>query len=254
MIIRLDKLLADSGYGSRSQVKKLLKNGAVTVDGLVEKDSSIKVDLDKSVVCCDGEIICFSQYEYYLLYKPGGIITASRDKQEKTVVDLIESKKRRDLSPVGRLDRDTEGLLLITNDGQLAHKLLAPGKHVEKVYLALISGTIPENAVELFDVGLDIGDDKPTMPARLKIYDNPLDTADKSIIEKVEEYPDTRAVSIGLTEGRYHEIKRMFEVLGCKVEYLKRISMGGLVLNNEMEPGDYTSLSQDEIYKVFGIK
>ena len=148
MITRIDKLLADSGFGTRSEVKKLLREGAVKVNGNIIKDPGFKADTEKDEIYCRGVRAGFTEFEYYLLYKPAGIITASRDKNEKTVVDLIESKRRRDLSPVGRLDRDTEGLLLITNDGQLAHRMLAPGKHVEKVYLALVSGNLPEDVVE----------------------------------------------------------------------------------------------------------
>ena len=308
MLIRLDKLLADSGFGTRNEVKKLLKDGAVTVDGSLVRDGGMKVDKEASAVTCRGENVTFNEYEYYLLYKPAGLISASRDNREKTVVELIKSRKRRDLFPVGRLDRDTEGLLLITNDGQLSHRLLSPGKHVDKVYLALVSGIIPENAVELFSNGIDIGDDALTRSAELRIFSSPEETGDERIIEKAGELtllsketdtfsdiPDHQseeasksgeelksgddfqlgtdfglgdesqsgaetqkkrenitAVSVTLTEGRYHEIKRMFEAVGCQVEYLKRISMGSLTLAKDMKPGDYREMKREAVYDIFG--
>ena len=254
--MRLDKLIADCGYGTRSEVKGLLKSGAVTVNGEIVKDPGRKVDAEKDVVLCRGEAVTYSDFEYYMLYKPAGIITASRDTKEKTVVDLIKSKRRRDLSPVGRLDRDTEGLLLITNDGQLAHKLLAPGKHVDKVYLAVISGDLPEGIIEGFKTGIDIGDETLTKPAVLKVFATPEEAGDDRIIEKYKMLANSgelhyNTVCVTLTEGRYHEIKRMFGAYGCTVEYLKRISMGGMELDTELAPGDYKEISQEEINKVF---
>ena len=229
-MIRLDKYLADSGLGTRSDVRSLVRSGSVLVNGTIEKDAGRRIDENADEVICNGKSLAFAEFEYYMLNKPAGIITASRDKKEKTVVDLIKSKKRRDLSPVGRLDRDTEGLLLITNDGKLAHELLAPGKHVDKVYVAHISGELPEDAAEQFKTGIDIGDEKPTKPAELRVLN-----VDSGIVEVV------------LTEGRYHEIKRMFEALGCHVEYLKRISMGSLVLDETLGLGEYRELTEEEL-------
>ncbi len=264
MITRIDKLLADSGFGTRSEVKKLLREGSVKVNGNIVKDPGFKADTEKDEIFCRGERIGFTEFEYYLLYKPAGIITASRDRNEKTVVDLIESKRRRDISPVGRLDRDTEGLLLITNDGQLAHRLLAPGKHVDKVYLALVSGRLPDDVVERFKAGLDIGDETFTKPAVLKVYENPEEAGDERISERYEELVTAfktdkqyetggetgdilTAVSITLTEGRYHEIKRMFQAVGAEVQYLKRISMGKLTIPADMHPGDYKEIKAADI-------
>ena len=229
-MIRLDKYLADSGLGTRSDVRSLVRSGSVLVNGTIEKDAGRRIDENADEVICNGKSLTFAEFEYYMLNKPAGIITASRDKKEKTVVDLIKSKKRRDLSPVGRLDRDTEGLLLITNDGKLAHELLTPGKHVDKVYVAHISGELPEDAAEQFKTGIDIGDEKPTKPAELRVLNT-----DSGIVEVV------------LTEGRYHEIKRMFEALGCHVEYLKRISMGSLVLDETLGLGEYRELTEEEL-------
>ncbi len=257
MQVRLDKYLADSGFGTRSQVKNIIKQGNVIINGQPEKDSGRRVDTDQDEVICNGKRIGYSEYEYYLLYKPAGVITASRDKTEKTVVDLIKSKKRRDLFPVGRLDRDTEGLLLITNDGKLSHELLAPGKHVDKNYLALIEGEIPSDTVERFAEGVDIGDEELTKPAKLIVYENIEDANDISLQEKYpelyEELKDSdetvniSAIQITLTEGRYHEIKRMFEAVGCKVVYLKRISMGKLTLPSDLNPGEYVEIKESDI-------
>ena len=138
MLIRLDKYLADSGFGTRSEVRSLVKSGSVSINEEIIKDAGLRIDSEKDQIKVRGKAVSYSEYEYYMLHKPAGVITASSDKKEKTVVDLIDSKKRRDLFPVGRLDRDTEGLLLITNDGELEHKLLAPGKHVDKKYMAII--------------------------------------------------------------------------------------------------------------------
>lgn len=268
MKIRLDKYLADAGFGTRTEVKNLIKNGCVTVNGTSCKDNSAKVDTDDDIRV-KGEKAGYSEYEYYMLYKPAGIITASRDIKEKTVIDLIESKKRRDLFPVGRLDRDTEGLLLITNDGDLSHRLLAPGKHVDKTYVTVVTGAIPDDIEEIFKNGIDIGEDKPTKPAVLKRFvdlDSFMDAyQDEFFDEKYKGLEDENAESeempnkegslgnelsifeITITEGRFHEIKRMFEAVGCEVIYLKRYSMGNLKLDPALPPGGYRKLSEKEL-------
>ena len=250
-MIRLDKYLADSGYGTRSEVRSFLRIGEVTVNGEVVKDGARKIDPKCDIVARGGKAVEFSEFEYYMLHKPAGIITASRDKKEKTVIDLIDSKKRRDLFPVGRLDRDTEGLLLITNDGELSHRLLSPKKHIEKRYIALVSGVLPENIAEEFEKGIDIGDEKLTKPSTLRRLDSIEETGDPYIEENYERLAETfgsiSIMDVGLTEGRYHEIKRMFEAFGGKVEYLKRISMGGLKLDKELSLGGYRKLTEEEV-------
>ena len=260
MSIRLDKYLADSGFGTRSDVAQLVKSGSVLVNGNIEKDRGRKILPDSDVVSVGGKDVGYTVFEYYMLNKPAGVITASKDKKEKTVVDLIKNKKHRNITPVGRLDRDTEGLLLITDDGQLAHELLAPGKHVDKIYLALVSGNIPENAAALFKEGIDIGDEKPAKEAELIVYNTLEEAEDTDIMIRAEEILNDSAdifedgsvkyltaVRITLREGRYHEIKRMFQSLGCRVEYLKRVSMGPLVLDPELEKGEYRELYAEEI-------
>ena len=258
MIIRLDKYLADSGYGTRSEVRSFLRIGKIRINGSVVKDGALKIDTDKDEVSVDGENIEYSRYEYYMLHKPAGVISASGDKKEKTVVDLIESKKRRDLFPVGRLDRDTEGLLIITNDGDMAHRLLSPKKHIEKCYRAIVSGELPEDAAERFRDGIDIGDEKLTKEAYYRELEISEALEDKYLKERYErlkeisedaeeEYKKLAIVELRITEGRYHEIKRMFTQLGCKVEYLKRYSMGNVSLDEKLSPGEYRTLTEDEL-------
>lgn len=170
--IRLDKLLADAGYGTRSQVRQLVRKKQVTVNGEPAKGAEQKIDVDEDQVQCMGRPVFYAEYEYYMLNKPAGVVSAVTDSRDKTVVELIEERQRRDLFPVGRLDKDTEGLLLITNDGILANRLLAPGRHVDKTYYAEVDGPVTQMDVRLFAEGLDIGEEKRTLPARLVIEES----------------------------------------------------------------------------------
>lgn len=231
MRIRLDKYLADMGVGTRTEVRQMIGKGLVCVNGEKAGKAEQKIDSEKDGVSVNGNSLVYEEFEYYMLNKPAGIISASEDKREKTVVDLIGEAHRRDLFPVGRLDRDTEGLLLITNDGALAHQLLSPKKHVDKVYYARIRGRVAEDDVALFAEGIDIGDEKKTLPAKLDI----LHSAEESEIE------------LTIREGRFHQVKRMFEAVGKEVVYLKRIRMGKLVLDPSLEPGEYKKLDKDAI-------
>ena len=230
MKLRLDKYLADMSIGTRTEVKKLISKGLVTVNDSTVKKPETKIDTEKDEVICKGISVSYAEYEYYMLNKPQGVISATEDPNQETVLDLISSK-RKDLFPVGRLDKDTEGLLLITNDGQLAHRLLAPGKHVDKVYYARIDGCVTDRDVEAFKEGLDIGDDKKTLPGFLKI----LSSGDVSEIE------------LTIHEGRFHQVKRMFQAVDKEVVFLKRLSMGGLSLDPKLKPGEYKELKKDEI-------
>ena len=230
MKLRLDKYLADMSIGTRSEVKKLISKGLVTVNGSTAKKPEIKIDTEADEVICQGINVSYAEYEYYMLNKPQGVISATEDPNQSTVLDLISSK-RKDLFPVGRLDKDTEGLLLITNDGKLAHRLLAPGKHVDKIYYAKIDGRVTEEDVEAFKEGLDIGDEKKTLPGFLKI----LSSGEMSEIE------------LTIHEGRFHQVKRMFQAVGKEVVFLKRLSMGNLLLDPALRPGEYKELKKDEI-------
>lgn len=245
MKARLDKILADSGLGTRSSVRDLIKSGTVKVNGISEKDPGKKVDTDMDEIIVRGELIDFRDKVYYMLNKPAGVITATEDKKQTTVIDLIKDKKRRDLFPVGRLDKDTVGLLLITNDGDLAHRLLAPGKHVKKTYLVRVDGIITDEIKSGIEKGVDIGDEKLTAPAELReiklLEDADVTAAGKQAADGVSE------AKITITEGRYHEIKRMFEAFGLNVIYLKRLSMGGLKLDPDLQEGQWKILSEEEI-------
>lgn len=233
-MVRLDKYLADMGHGTRSEVKQLVRHGQVVVDGTICKDSGRKIDTNAQSVVCQGENVGYTDFEYYMLNKPAGVVSATEDQQNKTVLDCIENKKRKDLFPVGRLDKDTEGLLLITNDGPLAHDLLSPKKHVEKTYYAKISGIVTEDMVKQFAKGLDIGEEKLTRPAKLSI----LNAGEISEIE------------VTITEGKFHQVKRMFQAVGTEVMYLKRLSMGSLILDGDLKPGQYRLLTDEELIRL----
>ena len=231
MKIRLDKYLADMGKGTRSEVKKAISKGLVRVNNEIVKKPETKLDTDSDNVLFDGVLVGYAQYEYYMLNKPAGVISATEDKREKTVIDLITEKKRKDLFPVGRLDRDTEGLLLISNDGELAHRLLSPSKHVDKVYYAKIDGEVTIEDVEAFQQGVDIGEEKLTRPAKLRI----LKSGTQSEIE------------LTICEGKFHQVKRMFQAVEKEVVYLKRLQMGTLILDESLKPGEYRELTEQEI-------
>ena len=234
MKLRLDKYLADMGCGTRSEVKAEIRRGSVTVGGIKAKGPEQKIDTDADTVCFKGQTVGYVAMEYYMMNKPAGVVSATEDNRDKTVIDLIEDKKRKDLFPVGRLDKDTEGLLLITNDGELAHRLLSPKKHVDKVYYAKVQGKVDESDVKAFADGVDIGDDTPTKSADLRI----LKSEEESEIE------------LTITEGRFHQVKRMFHAVGKEVIYLKRLSMGSLVLDKTLTKGEYRSLTEEEIKKL----
>lgn len=222
------------GVETRSEVKKYIRNGLVTVDGEVIKKPEAKVDEMKQTVMVRGKRIGYEKYEYYMLNKPQGVVSATKDPHDKTVVELIESRKRKDLFPVGRLDKDTEGLLLITNDGELAHRLLSPKKHVDKVYYARVEGKVTEETVERFQEGLDIGNGEWAKPSRLKIL----------------KQGEVSEIQLTIQEGKFHQVKRMFHSVGMEVVYLKRLSMGSLMLDSKLQPGEYRPLKVNEVEKL----
>ena len=235
-MIRLDKFLADAGYGTRSEVKKQLKSGIVSMNGTVCKKPEEKIDPARDVVTVSGKEVVYEAFSYYLFYKPAGCVTAKSDALHKTVMDYFPEIVRKSCSPVGRLDKDTEGLLLITNDGELNHHLMSPVHHVKKTYYAVLDGEVPVSAIQQFAEGVDIGDDKKTLPAELEILPKQMqDTAN----------PVYHA-NLTISEGRFHQVKRMFETVGCHVIYLKRLSLGNLSLG-ELNPGEYRRLSEAEV-------
>lgn len=235
--IRLDKYLADLSVGTRSEVKVMIRKGRITVNDTVILNPETKIETASDVVAFDGNVLAYTAYEYYILNKPAGVISASSDKRVKTVVDLIDSAIRGDLFPVGRLDKDTEGLLIITNDGDFTHRLLSPKKHVDKVYFAVVRGRVDKEDVYAFSKGLQVDDELTAMPAELKILKTDI------IYSEIE---------LTLHEGKFHQVKRMIEAVGKEVVYLKRISMGGLILPVELAPGEYRELTKEEL-ESFGI-
>lgn len=238
--MRLDKYLAQAGMGTRSEVKKWIRSGRVLLDGRVAKRPEETVE-EYSEVFLDGEKVCFYQQEYFMLHKPAGVVSATKDAVERTVVELITCPHSKELFPVGRLDKDTEGLLILTNDGALSHKLLSPKKHVEKTYFVLVQGEVTEEDVEIFATGMEIGDGKLTKPAR--IFD-----------QKILSQGEKTELKITITEGRYHQIKRMFQKVGKPVLYLKRLSMGGLMLDKNLEKGAFRRLTREEVARLGGGK
>lgn len=240
--LRLDKFLVEMGAGTRSQIKEAAKKGRIRVDGNVEKRTDRKIDLKTEQVFYDGKLISYVETEYYMLYKPQGVVSATEDKLHKTVLDLIGEKQRKDLFPVGRLDIDTEGLLLITNDGELAHRLLSPKHHVDKRYYAWIEGDLPDTAGEQFEKGVVLKDGTVTMPARLKTVFSAEDGFQERSLQT--------QVLVTVQEGKFHQVKRMFEALGCRVVYLKRVSMGPLLLDERLRPGEYRELTENEILRL----
>lgn len=226
---RLDKFLADMQIGTRSEVKQLLKKGLVTVNGETVKKPETKIDPAADQIFYDGKLLTLETEVYYMLNKPAGVVSATEDRREKTVLDLFSSEDRRkDLFPVGRLDKDTVGLLLITNDGALSHRLLSPRHHVDKTYRVRVEGMLTEETIQAFADGLDIGDEKKTLPARLELLS------------------ETEAL-VTIQEGRFHQVKRMFHACGSEVIYLKRLSMGTLVLDETLPEGSYRRLTDTEL-------
>ena len=231
IMIRLDKYLADMGIGTRTEVKKLIRQGKVKIGDAVVKAPEKKIDTATQKVFCEGQEVGYKEYEYYMLNKPAGYVSATTDAKDKTVLDLITDKRRKDLFPVGRLDKDTEGLLLITNDGDLAHRLLAPKKHVDKLYYAKVNGVVTDADTRAFAEGVNIGEGEVTRPAVLEILKS----------DEVSE------IHLTIQEGKFHQVKRMFEAVDKKVIYLKRLSMGTLILDENLKLGEYRSLTEEEL-------
>lgn len=226
--MRLDKLLSNTGVGSRSQVKTLVKKGQVTVNGAVVKSSDCDVDENSDVIKVSGKEIFYRTNSYYMLNKPAGVVTATEDKHDKTVLDLVPADLRKNLFPVGRLDKDTEGLLLLTDNGPLAHALLSPKKHVDKTYLVQCKLPVNQNQKNALEEGLDIGEDKNTLPAEVELTDS-----DDIIL-------------LTIREGKFHQVKRMLQAVGNEVVYLKRLRMGSLSLDENLALGEFRPLTEEE--------
>lgn len=244
--IRLDRFLANAGCGTRSQVRQLLKKGQVTVNGVSVLKPEQKVDPETDTVCCQGETVGLEGFVYYMLNKPAGYLSATEDARQPVVLDLLREERTEGLFPVGRLDADTEGLLLLTNDGALAHRLLSPRKHVDKTYYARIRGRVTKEDCLLFAQGLDIGEKKKTLPARLEILPGDRGGDEKPDLQEETDLWEYSEILVTIQEGKFHQVKRMFEAVGKSVVYLKRISMGNLNLDPKLEPGMYRRLTEEE--------
>ena len=223
--MRLDKFLADMQVGTRSEVKEIIRKGRVKVNGAVIKKADTKVEMSDEILV-DDEAVTYLEYEYLVMNKPAGYLTAREDKRFPVMMDIIHSV-RKDLVPVGRLDKDTEGVLLITNDGELNHALLSPKSHVQKTYYAEVDNDLPDNAAEILSQPMEFSDFVAA-------------PADK--YERINE----RAAYLTISEGKFHQVKRMFAKLGCNVTYLKRISFGNLRVD-DLEPGQYRPLTSEEL-------
>ncbi|SDB81125.1 pseudouridine synthase [Shouchella lonarensis] len=229
--MRLDKLLSESGYGSRKDVKKVLKKGRITVDGHVVKDGKVKVDPSRQTIFNGNTCVKYQQHVYLMLNKPSGVISATEDPKQQTVIDLIAAEwGHKKMFPIGRLDKDTTGLLLLTTDGTYAHALMAPKRHVAKRYRAVIAGEVGENERKQFAEGILLGDGYMTRPSSLSI----IESGPKSVIELV------------LTEGKFHQVKRMFAACGKQVIALERTHIGELALDLALASGAYRELTEEE--------
>lgn len=235
---RLDKVLAGTGRWSRREVKLLVRQGLVRLNGTAAVSAEEKCDPETAVITVNGETVVLRRFTYVLLHKPGGVLTATEDRRQETVMELLPQELRRvGLAPVGRLDKDTEGLLLLTNDGELTHRLLSPKYHVDKRYFARVDGHLTAAHAEAFAKGMTLGDGLKCLPARLEIL------------------PDNGCI-VTVWEGKFHQVKRMLASCGAPVVYLKRLSMGPLVLGDELGRGEHRMLREEEVaalYRTCGL-
>ncbi len=230
---RIDKILSNLGYGTRKDLKKIVKNGMVQVNGIIIKDSAMKVDPEKDKIVINGEEIFYREFIYLMMNKPAGVISATFDNKDETVIDLLEVEHQVfEPFPVGRLDKDTVGLLLLTNDGDLNHRLISPKWKVDKVYFAKIDQKVTEEDIEKFKHGITLDDGYRCKEAILEI-------------QKASE--EGSEIVLTIQEGKFHQVKRMFEAVGKKVTYLKRIEFGTLPLDEDLEEGEYRELTEEEI-------
>lgn len=236
--MRLDKFLAEVGIGSRKEVKVLIKKGQIKVNEEVIKSDKFQVkEFDDQITYLDEPLVYQKDF-YYVLNKPAGVISATQDNYEQTVMDLLSDEDyREDLFPVGRLDKDTEGLLILTNDGKLAHQLLSPKKHVEKEYFAKVKGVMTEEDIDSFARGLVIDKGEQTLPAQL-------------FIDSVDHEEETSTIRLILHEGKFHQVKRMVQAVGKEVTYLKRLRMGGFLLPGSLDNGEYRELTEAELLQL----
>lgn len=226
--MRLDKFLCRMDMGTRSQIKTYIRQGLVTVNGQVEKSSGRHVDEYIDWIALRGQTLYYVAERYYMLNKPAGVVSATRDNTAGTVVELLESRDRSGIFPVGRLDKDTEGLLLLTNDGELAHRLLSPIRHVEKTYRVVLEHPLSQEDATRLEQGVDIGEERLTLPAKVQMV-------------------DARTINLTIHEGKFHQIKRMLRAVDNQVTALKRITFAGIDLDEKLKPGEYRKLTEQEV-------
>ncbi len=225
--MRIDKYLADNSIGTRKEIKGIIKAGRICVNGVTAFDPGMHIVPGKDIITMDERVIEYERFHYYMLNKPAGTVSSTREGASVTVVELLADENVKNLSPVGRLDKDTEGLLLLTDDGALLHDLISPSKHVEKEYLVQTEKPVSEADIKKLEEGVDIGDDSPTLPARA--------------------YEAEDGLHLIITEGRFHQVKRMLEAVDNRVTFLKRLRMGGLCLDGSLKPGEYRRLTDEEL-------
>lgn len=231
MVVRVDKIMSELGFGSRSEIKKYAKAGKIRINDKVIKKADEKIDSERDKLYFEGRQVVVEEFETYVLYKPAGYVCATKDNVHKTVMELIDSD-RKNIVPVGRLDLDTEGLLILTNDGALNHRLVSPASHVDKVYYAKFDGTLADDAIECTAKGLDIGEGEVSKPAKLEIL-------------------SSDEVKLTIHEGKFHQVKRMIKALGGEVTYLKRIVFGGLNLDDlNLKKGESRKITEEEMEKL----
>ena len=241
--MRLDKFLVEMGFGSRTEVKQLLKKKQVLVNGKIETSAKVQIDENQDEISVNNRVLVYERFVYYLLNKPKGVISATEDDKHRTVLDLLdENARQKEVFPVGWLDIDTHGFLLLTNNGTLAHAMLSPKKHVAKVYRAKVDGIITEKDVEHFEAGIELKD-FTCQPAKLTILE-------------VNEEQQTSLVEIIISEGKFHQVKRMVQACGKMVTDLERLSMGPLMLDERLELGTFRRLTKEELEKltIFGVE
>ena len=239
--MRLGKLVAELTGLTRSQARDVIVKGRVSVNGEVKKTTAEQVKENVDVLTLDGKELTFQKFVYYMLNKPAGTVSATRDKADKTVLSLLsaEDRKRRNLFPVGRLDKDTEGLLILTDDGMLSHQLISPKKHADKLYFAKLAREITEEDIKVFASGMKVDEELTAMPAVLRRL------CDRELAVFLPEGGIAAAVT--LHEGKFHQVKRMFAATGNEVLYLKRMAMGGVCLDETLKPGEYRPLTEEEL-------
>jgi len=238
--MRLDKLVAELTGMTRSQARDVITKGRVCVNGEVKKQTAEQVKEDADKITLDGNPLVFQKFVYYMLNKPAGTVSATQDREDKTVVSLLsaEDRKKRNLFPVGRLDKDTEGLLLLTDDGMLSHQLISPKKHADKLYFAKLKREITKEDIKLFASGMKVDEELTALPAVLR---------ELTEEERLSFAPEECCAAVILVEGKFHQVKRMFAATDNEVLYLKRMAMGGVVLDPALLPGEYRSLTSEEV-------